>query len=227
MSAARGRSRSRDRELLTFVGRHGIVGLDQVMAAMGAGRTATYRRIAICVDLGLLERVRLLRDEPTVVRATRDGLDYVDLGLPVAAVSPGLVRHHLRCADLAIRLEQRFGSEGVKVLSEREFTWRERIEDRQIASVPVGRGRYRRQQMHRADLVVVKGKRIVPVEVELTAKAPRRLEVLIRAWRHAVALGQISAVNYYCAPGTARRAVERAVKKAGAGEVIWVGEAPA
>lgn len=225
MSAVTGRGGSRDRELVTFVGRHGIVGFGQVMAAMGAGRTATYRRIAACVDLGLLERVRLLRDEPTVVRATRQGLDYADLGLPVAAVSPGLVRHHLRCADVAIVLGRRYGNH--YVLTEREFTWRERIEGRSIASVSIRGRRARHPNKHRADLVLVSETEVIPVEVELTAKAPRRLEVLIRAWRNAAVRGEIRQVRYFCVPGTTLRAVERAVRKAQAGEWVKVKEVPA
>lgn len=226
MSGAAGRNGSRDRELVTFVGRHGIVGLDQVMAAMGAGRTATYRRIAACTDLGLLERVRLLRDEPTVIRATRDGLDYAGLGLPVASVKPGLVRHHLRCADMAIRAGRRYGHD--RVLTEREFTWREREEGRRIAAVKVGRGRrYGAPKMHRADLALLTDEGVAAVEVELTAKAPRRLETLIRAWSMARASGQIVGVHYLCAPGATKRAVERAVEKAHAQDVVAIGEVPA
>ncbi|HEX4306726.1 MAG TPA: hypothetical protein VHZ54_11845 [Solirubrobacterales bacterium] len=223
MRAATGRNGSRDRELLTFVGRFGIVGIDQVMAAMGAGRTATYRRIAVCAELGLLERVRLLRDEPTVLRATRDGLDYVGLGLPVATIKPGLVRHHLRCAEVGLRIGRQYGDD--HVLSEREFTWREHTEGRPLAAVEVGGGgRGEGPRMHRADLAILAEEGVIAVEVELTAKAPRRLEHLIRAWRMATALRQIAAVHYLCAPGATRRAVERAVAEVQAESSVLVGE---
>jgi hypothetical protein len=132
---AAGRNKSRDRELVEFVGRHGVVTVDQVMAAMGAGRTASYRRIAACVEIGLLERLALLRDEPTVLRATRDGLNYAELGLPVAAVTPGLVSHDLRCVDVALLVGGHLGHE--RVLTEREFTWREHSEGKEIANVDV------------------------------------------------------------------------------------------
>jgi hypothetical protein len=218
-----GRNGSRDRELVVFVGRHGIVNVDQVMRAMGAGRTATYRRIAACVDLGLLERVRLLRDEPTVLRATRDGLDYAGLGLPVASVKPGLVNHHLRCTDMALWAGRRFGHD--RVLTEREFTWREQEEGRRLAAVKVGRARRGAgPKMHRADFVILKDEGIVAVEVELTAKAPKRLETLIRAWATAKAAGLVTEVHYICAPGTTKRAVERAVAKAHAQEAVAIGE---
>jgi hypothetical protein len=225
MSGAVGRGRSRDRELLRFVGRHGIVGLDQVMAAMGAGRTATYRRIAACVDLGLLERVRLLRDEPSVIRATRDGLDYAGLPLPVASVKPGLVRHHLRCADVALRAGDHYGHD--RILTEREFTWCEREEDRRIAAVRVGGRRGGVPMMHRADLAILAEKGVTAVEIELTPKAPRRLEALMRAWRIAMLEGVVVGVNYVCAAGPTRRAVERAVEKVGANGLVVIGEVSA
>ena len=50
-----------------FVGRHGLVRIEHAMAAMGAGRTVTYGRVAACVQAGLL-------------RATRQGLRYAGLG---------------------------------------------------------------------------------------------------------------------------------------------------
>jgi hypothetical protein len=216
---------NRDRELVGFVGRQGIVGVAQVMEAMEAGRSVTYDRISACVDRGLLERVRLLRTEPTVLRATREGLNYVGLGLPVAQVKPGLVRHHLRCADVAIRAGRRYGTD--RVLSEREFTWLERQEGRRVAAVAVGHGgRGAGPKEHRADIAILAEEGVIAVEVELTAKAPKRLETLIRAWRIAKLEGVVARIVYLCEAGTTRRAVERAVAKAQAGDAVTVGEVP-
>src|SRR6476469_1607590 len=81
---------ARDRRLLRFVARHGCVFIEQVGRELGVGRTAAYRRVAACIEAGLLERVDLLREEPSLIRATRQGLRYVGLGgLGVAEVSPG------------------------------------------------------------------------------------------------------------------------------------------
>src|SRR5690242_621317 len=113
------RSRCRDLELLRYVGRHGLVRIEQVMVAMGAGRSVTYQRVASCVEAGLLERLELLRTEPGLLRATRDGLRYAGLGLPLAKVSPGAVDHTLRCASVAQRLGEEFGHE--RILTEREI----------------------------------------------------------------------------------------------------------
>jgi hypothetical protein len=220
-----GRNGSRDRELVEFVGRHGVVTVEQIMAVMGAGRTASYRRVAACMEIGLLERLALLRDEPTVLRATRDGLNYVGLGLPVAAVTPGLVGHDLRCVDVAIRAGRRFGHE--RILTEREFTWREQTEGKEIASIEIGEGYGRRlPRKHRADLAVLGERGTIAIEVELTAKSPTRLEGLLRAWRRAQIEGVVSDVHYLCAPGTTRRAVERAATKVQAQDSFLIADVP-
>ena len=50
-----GEALTRDEKLVRFVGRHGAVSVEHVMAALGVGRTAAYRRVAVCVERGLLE----------------------------------------------------------------------------------------------------------------------------------------------------------------------------
>lgn len=64
---------------------------------------------------------------------------------------------------------------------------------------------------------------MIAVEVELSAKAPRRLEAIVRAWRRA---GHVGEVRYYCPPGTVRRGVERAIERTHAGEKVRIEELP-
>jgi hypothetical protein len=209
--------RSRDRELVRFVGAHGAVAMEHAMAALGVGRTAAYRRVSACIEAGLLERLCLLRGEPSLLRATRAGLRYAGLGLGVAVVSPGSVDHWLRCASMALLLSEEFGAE--RILSERELRLIERIEERPIFSARVGELPSGAPRLHRPDLAILGGEGPVAVEVELTPKAPRRLDGLIRAWRRA---SWVSEVCYYCEPGATRRGVERAVQRAHAEERIRV-----
>lgn len=61
----------------------------------------------------------------------------------------------------------------------------------------------------------------------MTAKAPFRLQGLIRAWRATIGSRRISEVHYQCAPGQARKAVERAVWAVKAEQFIQIGEAVA
>jgi len=213
-----GRGRDRDLELLRYVGRHGVVRIAHVMAAMDAGRTVTYDRVASCVEAGLLERLELVRSEPGLLRATRDGLRYAGLGLPVAVVSPGAVDHWLRCASTAQQLANH-GHE--RVLTEREIVLAEQIAERPIASAKVGKLPNGKTRLHRPDLAIFGEAGTIAIEVELTPKSPRRLEGIIRAWRRA---SWVSEVHYPCAPGQTRRAVERAVRNVRAGNKILVGK---
>jgi hypothetical protein len=217
--------RSRDLELLRYVGRHGVVRIDQVMVAMEAGRTVTYDRVASCVEAGLLERLDLLRSEPGLLRATRDGLRYAGLGLPVAVVSPGAVDHLLRCASTAQLLGNHFGHD--RVLTERELVLAEQIEGKPIASAKVGEFPSGQPRLHRPDLAVLTEGSTIAIEVELTPKAPWRLQGLIRSWRRAVLSRTVTEVHYHCAPGQTRRAVERAVANVRAEKLVAIGEAVA
>jgi hypothetical protein len=203
----------RDRRLLRFVARHGIVSIDHVMREMGVARTAAYRRVASCIEAGLLQRLELLREEPSLLRATRQGLRYAGLGvLRVAEVSPGGLDHALRCATTAQRLGDRFGHERVR--SERELLFAEQLADRPLASAVMGRLPNRKPRLHRPDLVFLADEGPIAIEVELTAKTPRRLEAILLAWYQASWVWQ---VHYYCAPGQTRRAVDRAAARVGVG----------
>jgi hypothetical protein len=93
------------------------VTINHVMAALGVGRAAAYRRISACIDACLVERFELLRLEPSLLRATSRGLAYVGLGLRKAMVSPGSLDHRLRCATTAQILAEEF--DPAAVLAER------------------------------------------------------------------------------------------------------------
>jgi hypothetical protein len=211
--------RCRDRELVHFVGRHGVVSIEHVMAAMGVGRTATYRRVAACVERSLLERFDLLRSEPRLLRATHAGIRYAGLGLPVAVASPGSADHWLRCASTAQFLSEEF--DPAQILTERELVLAEQIEEAPIVSAKVGEWLDGSPRLHRPDLAILTEEGPIAVEVELTPKAPRRLKGVIKAWRRA---SWVTEIRYYCAPGPTRRAVERAVAEMRASERVRIFE---
>lgn len=215
--------RDRDRELVRLVGRHGAMTVEQAMRAAGTGRTATYRRVAVLIEAGLLERLDLLRSHPSLLHATRDGLRYAGLPMPVAKVSPGAVDHWLRCATVALDLGERYGQ--ARVLTEREIVATEALEGRSVARAMFDSGG--RERFHRADLAILTKEGVIAIEVELTPKAPRRLEALIRAWRRALITGDVAEVRYLCEPGQTRRLVERVVKNVRANNAIQIDEAPA
>jgi hypothetical protein len=146
-------SRGRDFELVDIIGRQGVVAIEHVMARLGVREAAAYRRVAACIERGLLERIDLLRREPSLIRATRAGLRYAGLGLPVAVISPGAVDHWLRCATTAELLAAEFGVE--RVISERELRAAERLEGKAIASAKLGELPSGHPRLHRPDLVVL------------------------------------------------------------------------
>jgi hypothetical protein len=135
--------------------------------------------------------------------------------LRVSRPSPLAVRHEAAVASVGVWLE---GS-GHRVLSERELLADERLEGKRIYSVRTG------ERLHRPDLVVI-GDLPEAIEVELTPKAPRRLDVILRGWARAVASGQYERVRYLCPPVTLRL-LERALWRSAFGEGIAVEPLPA
>ena len=125
-----------------------------------------YRRVAACVDRGLLERLDLVRAEPTLLRATRSGLRYAGLGLEQAIVSPGSIHHWLVCASTALQLAAEAGLD--QVVSDRELRLFERIEGKPLASAKVGEHPDGSPALHRPDLAIIGEKLPIAVEVELT-----------------------------------------------------------
>lgn len=206
---------ARDREIVCWIGRLGAATLDQVRARFGLGRTVAYRRIAACIEAGLLDRVRLLHGQPALLRATSRGLRYAGLALPVARLSPELFAHWLTCAWVEIRLASE--PRAPSVVTERELRFHERLERRPIASATLGENPGGSPRLHRPDLVIAIDESVVAVEVELTPKAPSRLEGIVRAWCRARC---VEAVRYYAAPGATMRGLQRAVERVHADERV-------
>jgi len=214
----------KDRELVRLVGRHGAMTIDQLREATGWGRTVTYGRIARCLEGGLIERTAMPGVSSSILHATREGVNYARLGLPVVRIAPGSIEHFLRCTSVGIFLEKKHGPGSV--LTEREIVLEEQIQDKRIASVLVGIVQHR-SRYHRADLAFFGESGTVAVEVELTPKSPARLRRIIEGWAGKVRNGHLSAVHYLCEPESQTwRAVERAIAKAEAKRQIHLVELP-
>jgi len=61
---------TRDREIVTWIGRQGVVRAEHVMTRFSIGRTAAYRRLHELVDYGLVRRHRLLYNDVGLLTAT-------------------------------------------------------------------------------------------------------------------------------------------------------------
>jgi hypothetical protein len=207
----------RDRELVGWIARMGAVGIGHVQDRFGVCRSVSYAGVARVVEARLMERVATLPGDPTLLCATRQGIAYAGLGLAAVRVTPGAVDHWLACADTALWAENRWGPDAV--MSERELRFAELGAQKPIASAVVDELPNGRFLLHRPDLVVRDEGRTLAIEVELTPKAPRRLERIVRSWRRARHVDQ---VLYLCPPGPTQRAVERAVAATHAQERVQV-----
>jgi hypothetical protein len=201
-------SAARDWQIVRWVARMGAVTLAHLRARFELGRTVAYRRTAACMAAGLLERVETLRGQPALIRATRRGLRFTGVHLRVAQVRPELVGHWIACGDVALLLETEFGSEGV--LSEGEIRALEMDEGKPVATAVVGERPDGSEIRHRPDLAVRRGEHVLAIEVELTPKAPQRLEAIVRAWRRA---RWLAGARYYAWPGAVSTGVERAIAR--------------
>ena len=188
---------------------------EHIGARLGVGRTATYRHIATGIQLGLLSRQTPLRRLPGLIAATREGHRWIGSGLRPSRVTPALVPHWIACSEIATTLQREFPN--ARIMSVAELQFEESIAEKPVASAELGTEHDGSRRLHRPDLVVANGGRPLAIEVELTPKAPVRLERIMRGWRRARC---VEGVRYYTAAGTTRRAVERAIRKAHAGERV-------
>ena len=209
---------SRDREIVCWVARLGAVSVDQIGRRFCVGRSVAYELVRRLVGLGLLERTQTAIGDPTLISATRDGITYAGLGLRPPTIRIGEVDHWLACADVAIELEQRYGAE--RLLTERELRF-----EAQLTGKPVGAGKLGETlngywRLHWPDLAVRTDDGLVVYEVELTPKAQRRLQKILRAWRRARG---VERCVYLCPPSSpTQKVVCAAIRKVHAEDEVYV-----
>jgi hypothetical protein len=188
---------------------------DGVSVASARGKLSRARRD------GLLVVQRPLTDQPALYTATVAGVRASGVtGLDPCRVSASSAQHMIACIHVAAALERGYPEHDVT--GERELRQRERAARAPIASAVMSQMSDRGRLLHRPDLVIWPsvGTHGLPlaIEVELTIKAPRRLAEICRAWARARHVeGAL-----YIAPAGARRALERAIATARAGERVAV-----
>jgi hypothetical protein len=211
-------SAARRRELLAWAGSIGAVTADALAEREGeAGSASARARLAAAERKGLMTAWRLVRDPPALYTVTRAGLRNAGVrDLEPARVSAAGAAHSAACCVAAVRLEA--GYPGFTVLGEPAIRAACRRAERPFACPRVraasGEG------THRPDLVLVpeRGGLPIAVEVELTVKAPERLQAICRAWARERSVAGV----LYIAPVAVRRALARAVTRAGAGEKLLI-----
>ncbi len=126
----------RDQEILSWIGRYGVVSTEQVFrhwfprkeTTVGPWTTsAAYRRVAVLETMGLLQRDQLYLRAPHVLRLTLKGAQMAGTGARPAKLVPATVGHALAVVDLTEALLPRFPD--ATLVTEREIR-REQIRAR-------------------------------------------------------------------------------------------------
>lgn len=201
-------------ELLSWAARLGVVSAEALAAREGQPRADSARaRLAAAERAGLLQAWRLLSGAPPLYTLTRDGLRAAGRGeLKLSRVSPAGAAHAAACCRVAVLLESAFPDH--RAAGEPEIC------SAFAHLCPPVPGRHG-PRSHRPDLLLLPASfRAAPataVEVELTVKAPDRLESICRAWARQRAVDVL-----YLAPEPVRRPLQRAVERAGASERIVI-----
>lgn len=214
---------TRDREIVKWIGRQGVVRAEHVMIRFSMGRAATYRRLHELVDYGLVRRHRLLYKDGGLLTATAEGLRWAELHrLSPARISLALVPHMIASAALAAELEPQLVH--ATLLSDREHRAAENEAGRPLASAILATDRPDRARLHRPDFALVgaDGERVVAIEVELTLKNKTRLERILRGY---LRNRNLRTVRYYALPPIAD-AVRRAARAVGADRLLEIAPLP-
>jgi hypothetical protein len=207
--------------ILQWAASLGAVTAEALAHLQGIGVASARGRLSAATHERLLARHRLLYELPALYTVTRAGLRAAGIaGLEPCRVSAGNSLHTIACAHAAAELQRRYPDQ--RVVGERELRRQERRLSAPIASAairgPGGRG----PMLHRPDLVLWPGAPDctgpVAVEIELTVKAPRRLEAICRAWARSRDVAGV----LYLAPPDVERALHRAIDKAQAAARIVV-----
>jgi hypothetical protein len=217
-------------DLIRWTAGLGAVTAESLAWREGVPLASARARLTAAVRAGQLVRHRPLTDEPSLYVVARNGIRTLSLeGFEPSRVGAASARHMVACAHAGAVLQRLYP--GYELIGESELRQVERITRARLASVSLsGLGRSAElgepgrsaAGTHRPDLVLMprSGRDALPVavEVELTVKAPRRLEAICRAWARA---RHVDGALYLAAPGV-RRALERAIEAARADERIAV-----
>ncbi|HXA53866.1 MAG TPA: hypothetical protein VNV37_03230 [Solirubrobacteraceae bacterium] len=210
--------------LLRWIASLGAVTAEALAVREGIGVPSARGHLRAAAAKRLLVRHRPLADGPALYTATRAGLRAADVeGIEPCTVSAAGAAHLIECARVAAALERRYPDHTAQ--GERELRAAERSQGTPLASAQlsagVGGGSCWGARWHRPDLVLWPAAHEEPpvaVEVELTVKAPARLQAICRAWARARCVAGV----LYLAPPEVERAVGRAIDRAHAGERVVV-----
>jgi DNA-binding transcriptional ArsR family regulator len=191
-------------EALRWLARLDVAGIEALGCALGFGRRATYSHLQRLADAGYV--IRVFDPGGSVVAITAAGRRWIgtERGDVRAGATHGSGLRHARAVSWVAAL-----------LTVRERAW---VSERELRGqseweIPVIWPAYRGR--HRPDLGALMGSQRVAIEVELSLKAPRRLEAILCGHEQAITSGRIAGgVIYVCDRADVLTAVTRAAERA-------------
>jgi hypothetical protein len=196
-------------ELLGWIASLGAVTAPALALRSQISVPAAYKRLLVLRGRELLRSAQPLVGQPVLFLSTRKGLRACRAhGIEPARASASEAAHLIACARVAALLERLYPEH--RSIGERELRHEEREHGRAIASATLRRTTMGRARLHRPDLVLMPTdsdeRPPLAVEVELSVKAPARLQAICLAWARCQDVG---GVLYVVAPG-----VERPLRRA-------------
>jgi hypothetical protein len=197
----------RDVEIIAWIGRAGGV-LSMQLQVRPPGRTqkAVSQKLQRLRENGLLTHARPFGGNKHMYLATRKGLGVAGLDLlPTATVSLETAAHQVAATWLSLELEAEHGADAV--VYERELR---ASHDHWAVVGRAARARAGTPRRHYPDFAVetADGRRLA-VEVELSIKAPARLDEIMRAY----GASSLDLVHYYASGRGVLRALSDAVAR--------------
>jgi DNA-binding transcriptional ArsR family regulator len=187
-------------ELLRWTERLEVVGLEPLGLAHCLSRRTVYSHVARLEAAGLVERI--YDRNGTLVAITRAGRvtvrpEHPDPRAATQSLAGGALASHARATSwVAARATLR------------DLRW---VSDREMRALPGWQVQviWMRAGRHRPDLGVTANGGRVAVEVELTAKAHKRLHAILAGYRQEIGTGRLAGVLYVVEQPLVRAAVER------------------
>lgn len=189
----------RDREILAWIGRHGMVTTDQVARRFFArddgavGKRAAHRRLAVLEGMGLIKRdATPFWRAPWIIRVTKAGAEMGEIGVSPARLVEGEVRHALALVDLVEQLAA--SNKSATLRTEREIRT-DRFHQRRDGKLRPGKGRTPDGEL------ILRGGKVIAIELDLTPKRSKDFERILRAYRQE----RYDLVWWYVVPGAVPR----------------------
>jgi hypothetical protein len=204
--------------MLAWAAGLGAVTAEALSVRDEASVAAARSRLAAAARAGLLHRSAPLRARPALYTVTRGGLRACgEPDLAPARVTAANAAHAAACAIVAAELARRFP--GRAILGEPVLRRLECSSSGALSCRLGHRGGGGCEALHRPDLALVEESSMpVVVEVELTVKAPVRLQQICLAWARCRSVAGV----IYVAGEAAERAVTRAIERTAAGASVLV-----